>query len=332
MLLLHIGPHKTATTYIQHNLFGTQSALAERGWIYPEFGTFGMSGHHDIAHNPDRYLAGEQTAALTEVGAGAKVGGQDIVLSAEGFCRWSPQRFRQLAQVLGQEQVHLVYTVRDPFDVLYSYWAEEVKQGYSKSFADRFIENITTGAKSRLMNPMRDLTLHLSAKTAQVSVIPYNVLIADHIDIYDHFSATFLGITDVPKVDSRPKNTALGIEITEFLRLMTTVHGKGVAHIGSQLRQKFLTATSQADQRVLADLVRKQGEAARRVIAMDGLDLLKRRLEQVAIKGLEGHWSTPVEGKSIHKDGNQEFVHYDSFLLWQIPEIRAAVEAQLENL
>ena len=332
MLLVHIGPHKTATTYIQHNLFGNQVPLAERGWIYPEFATFGMSGHHEIAHNPDRYLTGEQAAPLAEVGAVARASGQNIVLSAEGFCRWGPPRFRQLAQVLGQDQVHLVYTVRDPFDVLYSYWGEEVKQGYTKSFADRFVENITSGAKSRLMNPMRDLAFHLVDKSARISVMPYNVLVNDGIDIYDHFSTAFLEVSDVPKVDSRPKNTALSIELTEFLRMMTTVHGKGAGHIGSQLRQKFLAATPRAEQLVLADLVRKQGAEARRLIAMDGVDLLKRRLEQVAVKGLAGHWSYPIEGKSIHKDGKQEFLHYDSFLLWQIPEIRAAVEAQLEKI
>ena len=332
MLLVHIGPHKTATTYIQHNLFGNQAPLAERGWTYPEFGTFGMSGHHEIAHNADRYLTGDQAAPLAEVGAAAKAAGQNIVLSAEGFCRWGPPRFRRLAQVLGQDQVHLVYTLRDPFDVLYSYWAEEVKQGYIKSFADRFVENITTGTRSRLMNPMRDLAVHMADKSARISVMPYNVLISEGIDIYDHFSQAFLGVTDVPKMDSRPKNTALGIELTEFLRLMTTVHGKGSEHVGPTLRHEFMVATPRAEQTALADLVRTQGAAARRVISMDGGDLLKRRLEQVAVKGLEGLWSCPIEGKSIHRDGNQEFVHYDSFLLWQIPDIRAAVEAQFEKL
>ena len=332
MLLLHIGPHKTATTYIQQNLFANQEFLAEKGWVYPELGTSGMSGHHNIAHDSAAFLDGAQTKALADLGTSALAANRNIVLSAEGFCRWTPQKFQQLAQVLGQDQVHLVYTVRDPFDVLYSYWAEEVKQGYSVSFSDRFIENIAHGVRSRLMNPMRDLAPHLAAQFARISVVPYNVIVADGVDIFDHFCQSFLGLADVPKADARPKNTAMPIEVTEFLRLVTNLRSNGAAHIGSDLRHRFMAATTPKDRRDIEALMRKNGGPARRVLTLDGIDVVKRRLEAVAQKGLAGLWSYPVEGRTIYKDTKQEFVYYDAFMLWQIAPIRAAAEKILEGL
>ncbi len=332
MLVLHIGPHKTATTYIQQNLFANHLAFAQKGWIYPELGIVGVSGHHDIASDLESYISGDKAEALAAVGRKAAETGSNIVLSAEGFCRWKPEKFKALATVLGQEEVELVYTIRDPFDILYSYWGEEVKQGYSASFSDRFLENLTSGTRSRLLNPMRDLSAHLATPWAKVSAVPYNALIADGIDLYDHFCSTFLHVTDVPKVDERPKNKANAIELTEFLRLLTTVHGGGAAYIGSDLRHKFMEITSAKDRSELVDLLRNLGGRARRKIEMEGADTLKRRLENVVLKGLAGHWSYPVEGRSIYNTNKQEFAYYDAFILWQIDPIREAVIKMRDRL
>lgn len=331
MLVVHIGPHKTATTYIQQNLFSNRDALAARGWIYPLEGTDGLPAHHHIAHNAALYLGGTETPVLAELGQRARAEGKNIVLSAEGFCRWVPKRFQALAEILGQDRMELVYVVRDPFDILYSYWAEEVKQGYSKGFADRFIENFTQGPQSRLLNPMRDLAGHL-ATGLKVRAVPYNVVVADKTDIYQHLCDSVLGLTDLPVLDARPKNTAFPIELTEFLRLLTVLRAQGAPHIGSDLRHKFMAGTTEIERTDYGNLIKRYGKTARRVVTLEATDFVKRRLEAVVTKGLAGLWTLPIEGRTIYKEGEQSFVHYDGLGLWQTPEIRTALAEVHERL
>ena len=332
MLLLHIGPHKTATSYIQNNLFNNREFLAARGWIYPELGTEGMTGHHEIANNMGSYLKDPLSGQLRELGQEVLANGQNLVLSGEGFCRWSPEAIATLAGVLGQEQVHLVFVVRDPFDVLYSYWAEEVKQGYSCSFADQFIKNAAIGGRSRLLNPMQDLAPHIKQPNVRVSAVPYELLKVDNVDIYDHFCQSAMDITDVPKIDDRYRNVAYPIERTEILRLLTQLRSEGRAHIGSGLRHRFMAVTVSKERSELEILVREHGAPARRVVRLDGMDVLKKRLELGVLKGLEHHWTYPLDGKSIYKHERQNYRYYDSFILWQIAPIREAIEALLEKL
>lgn len=325
MLVVHIGPHKTATTYIQNNLYANRVALDAAGWIYPDEGTEGLRAHHHIAHNHALYLEGAERQILSNLGLRARAEGKNILLSAEGFCRWGPRRFQILAEFLGQDQFELVYVVRDPFDVLYSYWAEEVKQGYSKGFSDRFNENYTADKGSRLLNPLRDLIGHLNSGLA-VRVIPYNVLMADKIDIFKHLCAAALGLPEIPVLDARARNTAYPIELTEFLRLVTALEAKGARHIGSGLRHRFLAQTTETEREHCGNLVKRYGAGARRVITLSEENFVKRRLEIAVTKGLTGHWTLPVEGRTIYAEGEQNFVHYDGLGLWHCDEIRQHVE------
>ncbi len=331
MLVAHIGPHKTATTYIQQNFSFNREALNAHGWIYPLECSDGQHAHHHIAHNADLYLGGPETRVLAGLGARANAEGKHIVLSAEGFCRWTPKGFQDMASIMGQTQVELVYVVRDPFDVLYSHWGEEVKQGYSKGFSDRFVENFTDAVRSRLLNPMRDLA-GLLASGFKVHVVPYEILRQDKIDIFQHVCATVLGVADLPVPDARPKNTAYPIELTEFLRLLTSMRSQGVPHIGSQLRHQFIDRTTATERTHYGNLIKRYGKSARRVIKLEATDIVKRRLELVVSRGLVGRWTLPVDTRSIHKLEEQVFEYYDGLGLWQTAEIRTAVEAVNEIL
>jgi hypothetical protein len=142
----------------------------------------------------------------------------------------------------------------------------------------------------------------------------------------------FMGIAEPPKLDTRRKNTAFAIELTEALRILTTIRGNGAARIGSEFRHKFMSVTDSAERRGLQKLVQEHGNPARRSISIEGVEVLKRRLEAISIKGLAGTWSYPVEGKSLFNTDQQNFSYYDSFILWQMPPIREALENLLERL
>uniref|UniRef100_UPI00260417CD hypothetical protein n=1 Tax=Aliiroseovarius sp. TaxID=1872442 RepID=UPI00260417CD len=199
MIVMHIGPHKTATTYIQHNFRVARPALEARGWTYPELGTEGLPGHHDMAHDAWRYVGpdAEKGPDLVDLGRTARAQGRNLVFSAEGFCRWSPPKLDGFSNALEAEQLDLVYVVRDPLDIFYSYWAEEVKQGHSCSLPERIAENFNDPFSSRLLNPLIDLSGFMRQENTRLHVVPYEALRSLDIDIFEHICEAVLGLPDI---------------------------------------------------------------------------------------------------------------------------------------
>ena len=334
-LVLHIGPHKTASSYIQVNLKRARDALAMRGWLYPEIGTDGLEGHHHLAHNAEAYLPSQAPyhGALAKLGEAARAGGNNIVLSAEGLCRWEPSNFDRLADTLGFETYELIYVIRDPLDLFPSLWAEEIKQGLSLGFADRFAWEYADPMGSRIFNPMRDLHPLLARKRARVHAVPYDILKRRGIDIFEHLAGTILQLEGISAPHAKPVNVKYPIELTEFLRLMTLIFGKGQAKISPGLRLRFTERVSKAEQRELSKLVRENAAQARRVIAVPGDSIFRTRIEQILKAHLKDSWSTEVgEDEPLFSAELRKFVYYDSYLLSICDPVRQAAEDVVQRL
>lgn len=334
-LALHIGPHKTASSYIQVNLKCARGTLGKQGWLYPELGTDGLEGHHHLAHNAEEYLAGQapNRGALAKLGEAARAGGNDIILSAEGFCRWQPFQFDKLADILGFQGYELVYVVRDQLDLFPSLWAEEVKQGRSLGFADRFAREIADPMGSRIFNPMRDLHPLLSRARARVHAVPYDSLKRRGIDIFEHLTGAILQLEGIAARHVKPVNVKYPIELTEFLRLMTLIFGKGQENIGSDLRLRFTERVSMEEQRELRKLVQENAAHARHVITVPGESIFRTRIEQILKARLKDNWSMEVgEDEPLFSAELRKFVYYDAYLLSMCDPVRQAAEAMVKRL
>ncbi len=334
MLVVHAGPHKTATTYIQNNLAAARDDLAAKGWDYPETGTEGLPAHHAIAHNSRAYIDVDSPdrIALTKAGAAAKAAGLSVVLSAEGFCRWGPPKLRHLANIFKADQLDFVYTVRDPFDIFYSYWAEEVKQGHVASFADRFAEHFNDPVASRLLNPMVDLAPLLKESKVRVRVVPYTLLKARKIDVYSHFCEKALGLPGMTGKSAVAKNEALPIELTEFLRLLTIVKADGKRHIGSDFRHRFIHTTTPAERAEIVAVVKQQVGDRVRVVKLDGASQAKQRIEKGLRLRLAGLWTLDPGADNLYNTDPAEYRYYNEIDLWMNPAVRKLADDILARL
>lgn len=334
-LVLHIGPHKTASSYIQVNLDRARSALAGQGWLYPRDCTDGLEAHHQLAHNADDFLpdTAPHHDTLLKMGETARAKGQNIILSAEGFCRWKPDNFDRLADILGFETYELVYVIRDHLDLFPSLWAEEVKQGRSLGFAERFAREFADPLGSCILNPMRDINPLLARDRARLHAIPYDCLKPRGIDIFEHLAGTILGLDGFSAVHDKPVNVKYPIELTEFLRLMTLIHGRGQPHIGPELRLRFTNVVSGKERQELRELVRETAAHARRVITVPGESIVRNRIELNLKKHLAPHWSVEIgENDSLFSPEPRKFVYYDTYLLAMTDPVREAAEAMLRRL
>lgn len=150
-LLLHIGAHKTATSYIQRRFHLNRKLLAEHGIIYPDIGP--NRAHHilatpwiDIPEIPESYWGPEETGSTgrTKHDAFFEKFTKDyaplkgtVFLSAEVFSRGMPQHvdMADLARRLSDfEDVKVVYVVRHQTDYIQSIWLQVAKNGKAGRF------------------------------------------------------------------------------------------------------------------------------------------------------------------------------------------------------
>lgn len=125
-VLLHIGPHKTGTTALQHSLAAARSQLAEQAIIYP-----GKGANHYRATRERIDGAQERWQQLiSEIQAT----GQPAIISSEFLDRVDSQLAPQIIAELGG-RVRILITLRPLATIIPSLWQQHVKCGTAADLA-----------------------------------------------------------------------------------------------------------------------------------------------------------------------------------------------------
>ncbi len=133
-IVLHVGPHKTGSTYLQSRLRDSRIALAAAGWAYPDFGMLHFA-HHGICE----WLMGTpgapgevNDASLRDMVARH----EHVLLSSEDFVHLNAAQLARLRAALGDAHVAIVYFVRSAVDVWPSHWQELVRHGRDETLLE----------------------------------------------------------------------------------------------------------------------------------------------------------------------------------------------------
>lgn len=125
-ILLHIGPHKTGTTTVQHYL---AAVIGSR--VPPQSGDWYPLGGGRSHNTQFIALLGGDPSSVRDLLATARDSGVDrLFLSAEAACMAYPDRLERIAGALADEQVTLVTTLSSPVRRATSMWQEHVKHKY----------------------------------------------------------------------------------------------------------------------------------------------------------------------------------------------------------
>jgi hypothetical protein len=134
--LVHIGPHKTGTTFVQSALHLARAKLAARGIIYPGTGQHYLAPILAVTGQPA--LLGERQPGLRAwtdlVRTVHAAGAQRVVLSSEFLAQASPEVASRVVAELGGPAVHVVVTLRPLTAILPSQWQQYVQNGFQMPY------------------------------------------------------------------------------------------------------------------------------------------------------------------------------------------------------
>jgi hypothetical protein len=151
-LILHIGTHKTGTTFIQRFLASIQEELLSEGILYPISGRPKATGTHQFGHHLLGWSACKMKGfdffedeqywldVLEEIHT---VKPKMVVISSEAFGSCSPEQIVRVRKYFADFDVKVLIYLRNQFDFMVSWYKECVKSTmYEYSFREFIPEHI----------------------------------------------------------------------------------------------------------------------------------------------------------------------------------------------
>ena len=235
--IIHIGPPKTATTYLQANFTSLAPWLAEQGVLYPT--DLGAPGHARLPQ-----MLSEPDAEVTLKPIFAKLnssGAHTVLISAEDLAALRRQGIASLRRLIGNNLVYIVYYCRRWSEMIRSRWGERVKHGMDITLADSIQAATDTPLKVGAIN--YDLSLARWSRAfgmAALRLVSLSVLADDKQELLGHFLQHQLGITLDRLPSATSQNQSLSLVDTEILRAFNSMFISAGNNPSSQLRRAYL--------------------------------------------------------------------------------------------
>jgi hypothetical protein len=263
--VIHIGPHKTGSSYLQVCFARYRDALRLRGIIVPEV----WEEHGNRSHTAlvSALREGGDFAGAAEVVARASMEGTTLLISAEDLSDLTVDELLRLKALLGDGETVIVYYIRRSSDLLYSSWQEDVKQGLTRTFPEYYGLHVRKPEESPAFNIETRLLpfVEVFGKSA-IRLVAYSHLRDTGADLFIHFARHFLGWEQVePPPEREELNVAGGPAEIELLRTVNVIETLRNPQNPRNLRLKFDEMRSELD----AATILAAMEANRKILGMD---------------------------------------------------------------
>lgn len=224
--VIHIGPHKTGTSYLQLRFAELERDLMQRGIVFPQLWrrSAQVPSHVGLA---DLLRRGDRTALQEGFGQLAELGGHTVLLSAEDLSTLEPEAIAALKTHLQGCPATIVFYVRRWAEILPSAWQETVKQGGVRTLPEYLLRHSVNPIASPLLNFDIKLSRFVDVfGLDNVKLVSSATLKQRSLDLLAHFCATFLGWPDPPSQGahrrSNASRTTAEIEVLRAMLAMST--------------------------------------------------------------------------------------------------------------
>jgi hypothetical protein len=221
-IVLHVGPHKTGSTYLQYRLHRARPALAAQGWEYPDYGIIQFSQQRLYF-----WLAGNLANAggvTTDTFQALLAKHSQLILSSEDFIYLSGESLQKLRSLLDGFQIRVILYVRSPVDLWPSHWQELIRHGWDVTLLEYIAAHAgwTSTFATEIMDPFVQAKKFNSVfGTDAVRIFCYDNILEDGGDIFEHFWTKILRLrAPVPYEKSSVVHPSQPIETIEMLRCL----------------------------------------------------------------------------------------------------------------
>lgn len=324
-IILHCGPQKTGSTYLQSNLFAQREQLAAR------------DVHYMLQMAPDapantkrselgnwlRHCAAEELAAL---GRGIPRN-KRVVISDEMLADLRPPRVKLLAECWPRRQVDAVFYFRRWSDRLPSYWVQRVKEGEGRSFAEWLAQTTADRMLRRWSDDWIWSAWRVLGGASRLRILSYDGIRAAGRDLYEDFLQTCLGVADAKVEMERPRNVSpppVEVELIRAMAKLAQAQGTRFTLRNANARAWIKRKRKAGYEPFLAQMTPMRGS----IVLDDAADQFAAEREAVA--SWRRHYVLP-QGGDMLLPGRREVQVYDP--RWaEAPEVSRLLEADLKTV
>ena len=238
--IVHIGPHKTGTTYLQLSFKAKRAALAERGVLLPEFWEHapGNPSHLPLAQ---QLKAGQADLLQPRFDQLLQSGARKVLISAEDLSNLEVPALELLRTLLAGRPVRFVFYFRRWCELIPSSWQESIKQGQTRTLPEFMLLAVQNAAHSRQLNFERKITHFEQVFGAgAMRFVSYSELRDREIDMFTHFCNHFLGWPNAgPGEAPKQANASRDLATTEILRALNSLSKRDDGVASDNLRRAF---------------------------------------------------------------------------------------------
>lgn len=233
-LVVHVGPHKTGTTYIQSLLHENRKKLLSNNIIYPDV-YFLYLGHHYLLNE----LNGNADENIIRSIVYDVVGGvETCIISSENFINLTKKGLQKLKSIFSGVEITFVVYSRCPSIRLVSRWHELVKQGSYQSMESYFTQLLFKPMQSREINLAHYLNdlVNIFGKES-IKLVDYESANKSQ-NMIGSFLASFKQeglIEDTNAV----VNKMVSLEEVEIIRVLNFIASKKNQLYGSNMRESY---------------------------------------------------------------------------------------------
>jgi len=238
--VIHIGPHKTGTTYLQLHFRAMRARLEERGIVFPEFWELAPGNPSQLPLT--QQLRDGKVDLLRPRFAELLAGGAErILLSSEDLSNLEAPALELLHALIGGKSVQIIFYLRRWSELVPSSWQEGMKHGQFRTLPEFILSHIQQPQLSRLLNFDVKLSRFADVFGAEsIKLVSYSELRDRNIDLFKHFAASFL---DWPDAHVRRKltspNSSRTPENAELLRAVNAMTAQRGAAPDAALRRRL---------------------------------------------------------------------------------------------
>ncbi len=311
--VIHIGPHKTATTYLQQSFKKMSGLLRKQSIVFPArwCATPGNPSHVRFYEMLRDGNAEELKRDLDQI---RQSDPETILISSEGLANLPTPAVKLLRECLEDAPVEIIFYCRRWSELLPSTWQTLVKQGSDTPFpvyaAGVLARSISTLNYSVVLDRYSEVFGHEA-----LSLVSYSNLVDEGEDIAAHFLTRFLGCTDlsplkkgVDRWKGKP-NASLNVIDTEILRALNAISRRERGKGEDAVRRNFMTQRESLD---LASLRAAIKEHVRILPFPEDKHMLKK-LHQAIVRDYGDRMVEPKKAGRLFapKRGEIQFVSSD---------------------